>query len=323
MKILPKDFLSIEDVAKYFEEIGDSYDLEMKYESQRLLSNIYDLINENKITAVFYHYGHVVKRAEYFKIDEDNRDNPIRIPLHEENTPMIGGYYFYISKNYLKDLFLNEKEVEVDRYIDKYEENIFSSEGEDIFYCLDNSIKVSIRDIRIPKCELDALFEGTSPNSIINNHLYKSSQKLLIDERLSHVVGVGNHKVLQGSPKTDKQIIDEFREQVAKLNSEKEQLKLQLGQQIIKLNSEKENLTLQSEQRVSTPIDDEPTHHKSVGSMQALVTTLIKMAEYDKVDLADPYGELNKLIQAKAEGLELSVKKDFIAKWLKKADEVL
>ena len=69
--------------------------------------------------------------------------------------------------------------------------------------------------------------------------------------------------------------------------------------------------------------DDEPTHHKSVGSMQALVTTLIKMAEYDKADLADPYGEFNKLIQAKAEVLGLSVKKDFIAKWLKKADDVL
>lgn len=75
--------------------------------------------------------------------------------------------------------------------------------------------------------------------------------------------------------------------------------------------------------QLNKPTDDEPTHHKSVGSMQALVTTLIKMAEYDKADLADPYGELNKLIQAKAEVLGLSVKKDFIAKWLKKADEVL
>jgi len=75
--------------------------------------------------------------------------------------------------------------------------------------------------------------------------------------------------------------------------------------------------------QINKPTDDEPTHHKSVGSMQALVTTLIKMAEYDKADLADPYGELNKLIQAKAEVLGLSVKKDFIAKWLKKADDVL
>ena len=70
-------------------------------------------------------------------------------------------------------------------------------------------------------------------------------------------------------------------------------------------------------------IHDEPTHHKSVGSMQALIATLIKMAEYDKANLADPYGELNKLIQAKAEILGLSVKKDFVAKWLKKADDVL
>ena len=83
----------------------------------------------------------------------------------------------------------------------------------------------------------------------------------------------------------------------------------------------------QSDPKTSEPLespnDDEPTHPKSVGSMQALVTTLIKMAEYDKADLADPYGELNKLIQAKAEVLGLSVKKDFIAKWLKKADDVL
>lgn len=47
------------------------------------------------------------------------------------------------------------------------------------------------------------------------------------------------------------------------------------------------------------------------------------MAEYDKEDLADPFGALNQTIQGKSENLELSVKKDFIAKWLKKADEVL
>lgn len=80
---------------------------------------------------------------------------------------------------------------------------------------------------------------------------------------------------------------------------------------------------LEKQQKSHILISDEPTHHKSVGSMQALLTTLIKMAEYDKADLADPYGELNKIIQAKAEILGLSVKKDFIAKWLKKANDVL
>ena len=283
MNILPKDFLSVEDVAKYFEEIGYSYDLDMKYESQRLLLDIYDLINQSKIAAVFHHYGEISKEIELFDIAEDSRGNPIKIPLYKENNTMMADGYFYIKKEHLKDLLLNETDVEVDRYIGKYGEPVSISEGENIFYHLDNIVKISIRDVRIPRRELDALFE----------------------ERLSHMGRIGNHKVLQGSPKTDKQIIDE------------------LQAQIIKPNSEKGGFTLQSEQRISTLIDDEPTHHKSVGSMQALVTTLIKMAEYDKEHLADPYGELNKLIQAKAEGLGLSVKKDFIAKWLKKADEVL
>jgi len=98
------------------------------------------------------------------------------------------------------------------------------------------------------------------------------------------------------------EVIEKLREKIAGLENQLAQAKAELE---------------------DNSVDDEPTHHKSVGSMQALVTTLIKMAEYDKADLADPYGEFNKLIQAKAEVLGLSVKKDFIAKWLKKADEVL
>lgn len=116
--------------------------------------------------------------------------------------------------------------------------------------------------------------------------------------------------------KSDKQIINELQEQVAQLTTyhNKAQEKV----------AELENRLAQAKTEiVDKSANDEPTHHKSVGSMQALVTTLIKMAEYDKEHLADPYGELNKLIQAKAEALGLSVKKDFIAKWLKKADEVL
>lgn len=229
MKILPKDFLSIEDVAKYFEEIGDSYDLEMKYESQRLLSNIYDLVNQNKITAVFYRYGNVVKRTEYFEMDEDNRGNPIRIPLHEESTPMIGGYYFYIAKNHLKDLLLDEKEIEIDRHIDNYKENIFSLEGEDIFYCLDDSIKVSIRDIRIPRCELDNLFEQTLLNQDKNNQIVQINQELLTNSTPHHIGGVGKPTILQGDPKTDKQIIDELNKKIVSLEINLKNSNIQLA----------------------------------------------------------------------------------------------
>jgi len=53
------------------------------------------------------------------------------------------------------------------------------------------------------------------------------------------------------------------------------------------------------------------------------IATLLKLASYDKQDLENPHGNINKEIIAKAEGLGLTLGKDFIAKWLKKADEVL
>lgn len=69
--------------------------------------------------------------------------------------------------------------------------------------------------------------------------------------------------------------------------------------------------------------DDEPTHHKTINSMATLIATLLKLASYDKQELENPHGTINKEIIAKAEGLGLTLGKDFIAKWLKKADEVL
>lgn len=69
--------------------------------------------------------------------------------------------------------------------------------------------------------------------------------------------------------------------------------------------------------------DDEPTHHKTINSMATLIATLLKLASYDKQDLENPHGTISKEIIAKAEGLGLTLGKDFIAKWLNKADEVL
>lgn len=159
MKVLPKDFLSIEDVAYYLEKIGYSYDLQMQYEYQRLFSDIYDLINQKKITAVFHHYGKLYKEIEFFEMDEDDRGRPIKIPLHEEQYIMNADDYFYIEREYIKDLLLNEKEVHINRFVDKYGETISISQDENIFYRLSDSIKISIRDIRIPRCELDSLFQ--------------------------------------------------------------------------------------------------------------------------------------------------------------------
>ena len=68
---------------------------------------------------------------------------------------------------------------------------------------------------------------------------------------------------------------------------------------------------------------DEPTHHKTINSMATLIATLLKLASYDKQDLENPHGNINREIIAKAEGLGLTLGKDFIAKWLTKADDVL
>ncbi|MDN3452235.1 MULTISPECIES: hypothetical protein [unclassified Psychrobacter] len=136
------------------------------------------------------------------------------------------------------------------------------------------------------------------------NELYIEPQTYIYEEMYFYKIDVGNFFNLEYQT-SHEGLAQKLIEAKIKI----EHLKIQLAQAEVELED--------------NSVDDEPTHHKSVGSMQALVTTLIKMAEYDKEHLADPYGELNKLIQAKAEGLGLSVKKDFIAKWLKKADDVL
>lgn len=305
MNILNGKFLSIEEVAIYLEKTGDPYDLEKQHEYKRLHSKIYDLITQHNISAVFHYYGNLQEDFEEFEYDEDlYTGEPIRIPLYRETKIAQTNAYYYVDTALLRNILIDEEQIELDNHISKYDETEFSTQNQERSYFLKRSIHISSRHLRIPKYELDNLFEGAVSNST-EDTANRPNQTLLDNQRLSPAIGVGNHKILQGSPKTDKQIIEEFREQVAKLNSEKEQLKLQL------------------DQRISTSVNDELTHHKSVGSMQVLLTTLIKMAEYDKADLADPYGELNKIIQAKAEVLGLSVKKDFIAKWLKKADDVL
>lgn len=92
-----------------------------------------------------------------------------------------------------------------------------------------------------------------------------------------------------------------------------------IEKKLIEANTKIEKLT-NSEQMY---YDDEPKHPKSLGVMQVLIATLIKMAEYDKKDLEEPYGPLNNLIQDKASALGLSVKKAFIANWLTRANEIL
>ena len=136
----------------------------------------------------------------------------------------------------------------------------------------------------------------------------------------------GRHTSLQRIPIKNVRLSRDDVEAIAntaKQSVDKQNIIDGLTSQLAAAHAQLESYKIQKEVRQDTSTDDEPTHHKSVGSMQSLIATLIKMAEYDKEDLADPFGALNQTIQGKSENLELSVKKDFIAKWLKKADEIL
>ena len=292
MNTLPEEFLSIEEVAIYLEKFGYSYDLEKQHEYKRLRSKIYDLSTQHNVAAVFHYYGWLQEEIEEVEYDKDiNTGEPVRIPIYQEVNNVLANGHYYVDKAFLKNILINEMPVKLDSYISKYVDTASTYQNQELSYSLHSSIYISSRDIRIPRRELDNLSIENVSTSTTNNQTVNSNHKLISDRISSYTGGIGKHEILQGNPKTDKQIIDEFREKVAQLTTENKKLKSQ------------------PEQQINTPIDDEPIHHKTVNSMATLIATLLKLASYDKEDLENPHGNINKEIIAKAEGLGLTLGK--------------
>ena len=239
--------------------------------------------------------------------DEDLGNDELNLDL-DYYEPIKMDFYYSLEQLqklvFIKELNLPlEESNTLDYTIDDNHNNVIAKESKDnirSIVFIDNSISEAER----AKLEQDVINEYGENSQAHNFH------------KLITMASRGELPQRKTGFKSDKQIINELQEQVAQLTTYRNKAQDKVA--------ELENQLAQAKTEIEDKsANDEPTHHKSVGSMQVLVTTLIKMAEYDKEHLADPYGELNRLIQAKAEGLELSVKKDFIAKWLKKADEVL
>lgn len=55
-----------------------------------------------------------------------------------------------------------------------------------------------------------------------------------------------------------------------------------------------EQLKVAKAELINKLTNDEPTHHKTVNSMATLIATLLKLASYDKQDLENPHGNINK-----------------------------
>lgn len=160
MNILTGEFLSIEEVAIYLEKTGDPYDLEKQHEYKRLYSKIYDLITQHNISAVFHYYGMLQEEIEEVEYDEDlYTGEPVRIPIYREVNNIHTNTHYYVDTSVLKKILINEERVEVNNYISKYGDVTSNSQSQEVSYYLYNSTSLSSRNIRIPKYELDSLFQ--------------------------------------------------------------------------------------------------------------------------------------------------------------------
>ncbi|CAM3621552.1 hypothetical protein GCM10016272_23600 [Psychrobacter glaciei] len=196
INILTEDFLSIEEVAIYLEKFGYSYDLEKQHEYTRLYSKIYDLNTQNNVTVLFHYYGMLQEEIEEVDYDENLcTGEPVRIPIYKEVNNIHANAHYYVDTALLRNILINEEQVELDHYISKYGKDELSTQNQERSYFLKNSVHISARHLRIPKCELDSVFEEILSSSTIDNQINKPTQKLLDDKILSHAEHSENDEV--------------------------------------------------------------------------------------------------------------------------------
>ena len=209
MNILTEDFLSIEEVAIYLERFGYKFDLEKQHEYSRLYSKIYDLTNQKQIAALFYYCGTVDREVSYFEMGEDN-NQPITIPLYEEWNSKYVDNFFYISRNLLRDILIYEKNITINGRIQEYGADIADQDqDQDVCYHLADSIQICLKDIRIPKCELDSLFQEdiSTTSNILNN---------------TNSMGVPS--IIKGNPKSNEELHHELNAAKATIEQQKQEI---------------------------------------------------------------------------------------------------
>lgn len=132
MAVLPKDYLSINDVADYFNHLGYEYDLSNSSDRHKISKDIYDLILQDKISAVFKFLDSYNFRDAYFYISSDQAR---QILIEDKAYINIRGHNAVYRYTTGKKPDLNEKADSIDK---------------DHF--------ISFDDIYIPKIELEKLF---------------------------------------------------------------------------------------------------------------------------------------------------------------------
>ncbi|NRD71569.1 hypothetical protein HQR03_13620 [Psychrobacter okhotskensis] len=141
MAILPKDYLSIYDVADYLNELGYEYDLNQSFDRYKLNKDIYDFVLHNQIKIVHkaltidFTYAYIIL-PEYF----------VKGILIEDNIVNGGGNCSLIYK---------------------HEDGSYPKKGAERISVDDYPINID--SIYIPKAELDNLFNKKTEEQLLLN----------------------------------------------------------------------------------------------------------------------------------------------------------
>lgn len=159
--ILPKDFLSIEDLADYLNSLGWSYDLSVSRDHYKLHKDIYDLVIQEKINLVFHYVGHMKQTTYTEEIDE------ITGNLKSSKSQIIYlSAYFKIYPSLAREMLLDSKVITTEGVF-----NIYSfidgkkiPDSKDKLHLYDivdyNKQNITASDLYIPKNEVDKLFNN-------------------------------------------------------------------------------------------------------------------------------------------------------------------
>ena len=157
--MLPKDFLSIEDVADYLNSLGWSYDLSVSRDHYKLHKDIYDLIIQGKINLVFHHTGHIKETICDNDIDE------VTGKLKNCTSKTIyTSAYFIIHPALAREVLLDDKFTTTQGRFNLYsfQDGRKNPDVTHTFYLYDilddNEQNITASDLYIPKNEIDKLF---------------------------------------------------------------------------------------------------------------------------------------------------------------------
>lgn len=119
----------------------------------------------------------------------------MRIPIFQEVNSVHANCHYYVNKALLKNILINEVQFELDSYISKYGDTTPNSQSQELAYYIHSSIYISSRDIRIPKCELDSLFQEdiSTTSNILNN-----------------TNSMGVPRIIKGNPKSNEELYHEL-----------------------------------------------------------------------------------------------------------------